>query len=174
MKRKRYLLLFLILIVISVIAFFFIFLQTRNRQISPLQTEKNEQKATFLLNSPEDVTQIYYNSYALCLKQHPGDLQNAHNLQKDCPMNKFDGLSNNFDKKNELSNLSYTDQVLCDEGIPMKMVIGKAYIGTDQTATVDVTTLFKDHHYTIPVLLRKEKGFWKIFKIECDLDGHID
>lgn len=171
-KKKLWrIVLFVILILGIISTAYFSLPQKQTKSTYWPQTKQIPQPTKKSANSPEGVTQAYYTWYAACLKKHTKDLSDAATLQKDCPLHGYTGMTNTLVQKNQLT---YTDQVLCDEGIPIKMFIGKAYIGTDKTALVDVTTVFQDHHYTIPVSLRKETGIWKIFRIDCDLDGHID
>src|SRR5580704_4614148 len=104
-KKKRILIIVIILLCIISVSLF-VLTQKNSTKITTPQTEKTSQQ-NFSANSPEGVTQAYYNLYSSCLKQHAQDL-NSTDIVKDCPINKYAGLSPHFDPKNALSNLSYT------------------------------------------------------------------
>jgi hypothetical protein len=167
MVKKREIIFFSALLLLSIIFACLFLLQRIDSNTTTAQTEQTPQLST---NSPEGVTKAYYNWYESCLKHHAQDLNNTA-IIKDCPLHGQNEVANDF---TQINQLTYTDKVLCDEGIPAKMYIGKAYIDATKTATVNVTTIFSDRRYAIPVRLHKENGTWKIFRIDCDLDGHIE
>src|SRR6266513_43333 len=114
----------IVTLICFVIVLSFLFSHKENTTKSNSHTGITVQPTSPPANSPERVTQTYYNWYDNCVKQHPNALTNANNLKQYCPMHAHEGISTNFIQRNELK---YTDQVLCDEGIPLKMIIGKSY-----------------------------------------------
>src|SRR5690348_4814149 len=156
MKRIIFILIAIFLCIIAVQVYLLLKPKSTTSTAIP---KKPVSTQTFPPGSPEVITQTYYFSYEACLKQHKDDLHNGPQLHKDCPIHAFTGMAKTFVQKNQVA---YGDQILCDEGIPDKMIIGKAYIGTDKVATVNVTTVFKEPQLTIPVRLHKESGIWKI------------
>ena len=168
LKKKQWILVLFAVIVLSV-ASIFIYSQFIKTPTKP-QNSRTAQVQNFPKNSPEEVTQDYYLSYESCLSKNINDLKKI-NIQKDCPIHEFTGMAKVFVQENQVT---YEDQILCDEGIPLKMNIGKAYIGDDHVATVNVIINSKYDQFVIPVRLQKENGAWKIFRVDCDLDGSLE